>query len=133
MNPSIWHYILLAIIIALIIYVLYKFFKSSNTPSTEQFTTQDGEIILYYTNWCKFSQMFQPEWNIFEQQASKELPNIKVSKVLCENGSDALCTEKGVTGYPTVILYTNNNNKQFKFNKARKTDELIKFIKENTT
>ena len=132
MNSYILHYLLLAIIIALLIYVLYKFFKSPSKTTTEPFTTQNGEIILYYTNWCKFSQMFQPEWNKFEQQASKELPNIKVSKILCENGSDALCTEKGVSGYPTVILYTNNNN-QFKFNKERKTDELINFIKENAS
>lgn len=123
-------YILLIIIAILIIYSLIQYFgPNSEKYTNEKFTNQNGEIKLYYANWCKYSKMFLPEWDKFEQQAPQQLPNITVSKIACENGQDAMCAENGVRGYPTVILYI--GNKQIKFDKQRNCDELIKFVKDN--
>jgi len=89
-----------------------------------------AEIVLYYATWCGYSRMFLPEWEKFEKYAKGNLPHIKVSNVRCEGGNEATCSQKGVEGYPTVILYPKKGT-EINFMKERTTEKLIEFVNEN--
>jgi thiol-disulfide isomerase/thioredoxin len=86
-----------------------------------------SELILFYATWCGHSRSFLPEWSKFEQWAKANLTKVKVSSVRCEDGNEATCTQKGVRGYPTVILYL-TNGAEHKYEGERTMDGLKKFI-----
>jgi hypothetical protein len=92
--------------------------------------TATAEIILYYAMWCGHSRSFLPEWEKFEAYAKNNFPNLRVSRVRCEDGNEATCMQKGVEGYPTVILYPMGGSEKM-FDGTRSSDSLIKFIQQN--
>lgn len=89
-----------------------------------------GEIIIYYAMWCGYSRQFLPEWEKFEKYAKDNLPQVRTGRVRCEDGSEATCQQKGVQGYPTVILYLKDGSEKT-FEDERTTDKLIKFVQNN--
>ena len=89
-----------------------------------------GEVIMYYATWCGYSKMFLPIWEKFEEHAAKYMPRLVVRKLRCEGGDERTCFEKGVEGYPTVILYPKNDT-EVVFKNDRTLEELIKFVDEN--
>lgn len=97
---------------------------------TKKPTLPAGEIILYYAMWCGYSRAFVPEWEKFEGYAKSNLPQLKVSKIRCEDGNEETCVQKGIQGYPTVVLYLQNGGEK-KFDGQRNLDGLIQFIKQN--
>ncbi len=148
-----WSYVIIAILVIIIIIVYFnkklclrkiqqevesnEGYNSTNVqkPTTQPITqpTTDeikGELILYYATWCGYSRMFLPEWDKFEKHARENLPQLRVIKQKCEGGDERTCTEKGIEGYPTVILYR-NDGKEISFDKERTFDKLIEFVKSN--
>lgn len=93
--------------------------------------TANAELVLYYALWCGHSKAFLPEWEKFEAHAKANFPNLRVSRVRCEDGNEATCMQKGVQGYPTVILYPKDNSEK-QFEGERSLNALINFIKQNT-
>lgn len=89
-----------------------------------------GEIILYYAMWCGHSKAFLPEWEKFEEYAKKNLSFLRVSRVRCEDGNEATCVQKGVEGYPTVILYPKGNAEKL-YEGERKMEKVVEFINNN--
>jgi thiol-disulfide isomerase/thioredoxin len=89
-----------------------------------------GEIVLYYSPGCGYCKMFMPEWDKFEQRASRELPRLSVKKINCEGENGQMCFQKGIQGFPTVIMYLNNGS-QVAFEKNRTADDLVMFVNEN--
>ena len=90
----------------------------------------DAEIILYYATWCGYSRMFLPEWEKFVEYAKVHFPNIKVTGMRCEDGNEATCLQKGVQGYPTIILYPKYDT-EINYSGERKADKIIEFINKN--
>lgn len=88
-----------------------------------------GDIVLYYTSWCGHSNMFMPEWTKFENIARVQFPQLRVRKIQCEDGNEAICMQKGIQGYPTVVMYINDADIPFTGN--RSADALVEFVKKN--
>ena len=86
-----------------------------------------NELILFYAMWCGHSRAFLPEWQKFTQWASNNLDKVKVSVVRCEDGNEATCSQKGIKGYPSVVLYLINGS-EHKFEGERTVDGLKKFV-----
>lgn len=103
-------------------------FDPNQKPTGVKPKEADAEIILYYTEWCGYSRMFLPEWEKFEKYAKENMTNVRVDKVRCEGGNENVCKQKGVEGYPTVIL-TLKNGKDITFQDERTSDKLIEFVK----
>jgi thiol-disulfide isomerase/thioredoxin len=127
---------ILVIITGLLVYRNYFYnteqFNDNNNQLPEDKPLEDkqkGEIVLYYATWCGYSRQFLPEWEKFSRYASKNLPNVKVTSMKCENDDEELCFQKGVEGYPTVILYPTNGTEAV-FDKERTSDKLIEFVKD---
>jgi len=90
-----------------------------------------GEIVLYYSPGCGYCKMFMPEWDKFEQRASREMPRLSVKKINCEGENAQMCFQKGIEGFPTVIIYPTDGSRVM-FEKNRTADDLVKFVNENS-
>ena len=101
-------------------------YNSKPHSDLEEFTQNKPELILFYTEWCGYSRDFLPEWEKLNSEIKKQKINIKLTKIRCEGGDANLCTDKGVNGYPTLILY--KNDEEFAYDGDRVTDKVIKFI-----
>ncbi|ARF09382.1 thioredoxin [Indivirus ILV1] len=142
-------YLAVSIIIILIGLLLYYFWSKNssslvtqiNAPvvgekKKEPFTSDKdsqngkGEIVLYYAMWCGFSRSFLPEWEKFELYAKDNLPNIKVTRMKCEDGNENTCSQKGIRGFPSVVLYR-DGKPEVAFDKERTMQKLVEFVNEN--
>jgi len=88
-------------------------------------------MVLYYSNSCGYCEMFMPTWKQFEDYTSKNMTNVSVSKVSCDEDGGKKCYENGIEGYPTVIIYPMNGSRVM-FQKDRTLEELVKFAQEHT-
>ena len=136
-----WKYIVLFVILFVIILALMNWLfipilLSNNIPSeNEPFEVQEGDvlkgqIVLYYTSWCGYSRQFLPVWDEFGKYAKTNFPNLRVTRVRCESDNEALCQQKNIPGYPTVIIYPKNES-EVVFDGPRNKEALIKFVKQN--
>lgn len=95
----------------------------NNTPNSK------ASFTLYYTTWCGHSKMFQPVWKEFMEHVNKNLSNkVEVKSVNCEENEESCKTEK-IYGYPTCILYV--NNERIMYNGPRTVKGLLDFVNEN--
>lgn len=124
-----WYYIILIIVIVIILYFLlnslvqYEQFNNINNNTNNN----NYEIVLYYANWCGWCKKFMPEWDQFKQWSNTNLSNVKVTKIDCTNNNNQ-CQKANVQGFPTVILYK-NNQKLTEFNGQRTSNNLINFVR----
>jgi thiol-disulfide isomerase/thioredoxin len=151
-----WTYIIIAILLVIIVYMYcnkevcpvqqlikseegYARVSSNNKTNKPQITQpvpvqlvddSIGEIVLYYATWCGYSKMFLPIWDKFEKYAKENLPKLVVKSIRCEGGEERACFEKGIEGYPTVILYPKNKT-ELVFESDRSLEQLIEFINTN--
>jgi len=101
----------------------------SGTSKQETVVPQFGdEIVLYYASWCGYSRIFLPEWEKFTQWANANAKQLKVTSTRCESGNEEQCMEKGIRGYPTVVLYPKEGS-EVVFNSERTSEKLIDFVK----
>lgn len=111
--------------------------KTENFESQDQISTAipasngiQSDITLYYANWCGYCKQLLPDWEKFEDYARKNFTNLRVDRVRCEDGNEAVCRQKGVQGYPTIIL-TNANGTQKLFDGERSLNGIINFCNNN--
>jgi thioredoxin-like negative regulator of GroEL len=90
-------------------------------------TEPKHELILYYATWCGNCTQFVPTWTQFDTWAKDNLTNVRVSSVRCEDGNEAVCAQKGIKGYPTVMLYLKSGEEHM-FEGPRTMDGLKEFI-----
>lgn len=138
------YFILLALILITVLYFFLRNRSSKlsldNTRNMEGYENEKGinesntqhsginsSIILYYVNWCPHSRNFIKEWEKFELWGSNNLKNIKVEKIQCEDGNEAVCMQKGIDGYPTVMLYLSDGS-EIKYDGNRTVEDLIQFV-----
>jgi thioredoxin-like negative regulator of GroEL len=146
--------VLIAIFVIVAIVVLYFVFKRRGSP--ESFDSESGieetngsdasqenaakqstgkvdktnEIVLYYATWCGYSKQFLPEWEKFVEYAKHNMPQLKVTGMRCEDGNEAICMQKGVEGYPMVILYM-WDGREVTFKGDRTKEALVTFVSNN--
>lgn len=89
-----------------------------------------NELVLYYATWCGYSKQFLPEWEKFVEYAKNNLPHLKVTGVRCEGGNEPICMQKGIEGYPMVMLYM-YDGREIPFEGDRTKDALVAFVSKN--
>lgn len=105
--------------------------QNNETKTTVENTEKSlkPELVLYYAMWCQHSKNFLPEWEKFVAYAKQNLPQINVSSIRCEGGDEATCLQKGIEGYPMVVLYKDDGEKNFMA--ERTMEKLVEFVEEN--
>ncbi len=90
---------------------------------------------VFYTNWCGWSKkaLSLLDSQDFKDKIKEVEAMAEIIRVDCENDGKEECKQKGINGYPTMILYKNVNGaeKPIEFNGARTADGIVTFIKEN--
>jgi thiol-disulfide isomerase/thioredoxin len=90
---------------------------------------------VFYTNWCGWSKkaLALLDSQDFKDKMKEVESNAEIVRVDCEDNGKEECKQKGINGYPTMILYKNVNGaeKSIEFNGSRTADGIVTFIKEN--
>lgn len=125
-------YIVVFILVLCGLVLLYKYMKSpektqENFSEEQNKQTYSDEIVLYYASWCGYSRMFIPEWEKFAEWASANAKQLNVKSIKCEAGNESVCMEKGIRGYPTVILYPKEGTEKM-FTGDRTAEALRNFV-----
>ena len=132
------YYIIIIVLLVINIFVVLYCVKCHHSVKKESFSgtskqetaiPQFGdEIVLYYASWCGYSRIFLPEWQKFAQWADANAKQLKVTAIRCESGNEETCMEKGIRGYPTVVLYPKEGS-EVVFNGDRNAESLTAFVK----
>ena len=111
------HIIFVIIIILLVILSLFIYKK------IEKFRTNNIKVLLFYTNWCKYSQKMLPEWEkTIKGFNSKPIDFIKYD---CDELPDK-CKQYEIKYLPTI--YVIKNGKKFKYTDDIDYNQLGTFI-----
>jgi thiol-disulfide isomerase/thioredoxin len=90
----------------------------------------NGETVVYNfnTEWCGYSRKFEPIWNDFCDKIRNTGLDVKTINVKCDNEQNVdLCNKFKIKAYPTVIIYKNNELKEY--NGSRTVDGLMDSLK----
>ena len=141
------------IIISIILYSVYcTSCKKINTVSAqkinqemiqevskEKFANSDTlpNMVVYNfnTSWCGWSKKFQPEWNKFSEENSKQKINkkfnIKALDIKCDDNEEniKLSNKYNVPGYPYIVIDIDGKNPMV-YTGERTSSALLNFIKE---
>jgi thiol-disulfide isomerase/thioredoxin len=117
---NIWIILIGLIIITGISYYIYnnKIDTSIFIPNDEYRTDDslpEGDIILFYVNWCPHSQTALTTWNNIKKKYNNKNYIINFSEIECDKNPD-LANEYSIKEYPTIILVKNKLNYEFDAN-----------------
>eukprot|EP01102_Stenamoeba_stenopodia_P014578 TRINITY_DN485_c0_g1_i1.p1 TRINITY_DN485_c0_g1~~TRINITY_DN485_c0_g1_i1.p1 ORF type:complete len:269 (-),score=75.36 TRINITY_DN485_c0_g1_i1:141-947(-) len=82
-------------------------------------------LVEYYAPWCGFCKRLAPIWAELATNVKTNNLGFKVAKVDCTQ-NNAICSNAGVQGYPTIKLYV--NGQVHAFNGERTVDGFISFV-----
>lgn len=95
------------------------------------------KIVMYYTNWCKFSKKSLPEFDLFIQNHCGLILNNKkliITKFNCEDDKvprkmNKTAKDEDINGYPTFRYYFRNKKYDFE-NMDRTCENFLKMCNE---
>ena len=94
-------------------------------------TNNTNEIVVYNfnTSWCKYSKLFQPEWEQFND-IIKNYKNIKSVDIKCDKDNNInFCNSFNITSVPSIVISLNNELKTY--SGPRTLDGLMKELNLN--
>jgi len=104
--------------------------KSKKKKKKEKFTNSKLKIYNFNTEWCGWSQRFQPEWEKFTQAVNNDSNLSKFVEAIdikCDDpNNEEMCEKFNVPGYPYVVL--DNNGKYEPYNGERTVEALLSFV-----
>ncbi len=87
----------------------------TQSPSSETNAVNNQtkpKIVNYHASWCGFCQKFKPVWKQFAERMGNK--NIDVISIQCDlEENKELCQARGIRGFPTVKLYSQNGEHDF--------------------
>ncbi len=90
---------------------------------------------VFYTNWCGWSKkaLALLDSEEFKDKIKEVADKAEVVRVDCETNGKEECKQREISGYPTMILYKNENGKEkpIEFNGERTAEGIVSFIKQN--
>ena len=133
--------IILIIIIIIIIIVIswficnYKNIKINGGNNNSIIKDIDNlnnkaRLTLYYADWCGFCKQIKPKWFNIKQKLNNQNINgiqIEMNEINGDENYEKI-EQLNIEGYPTIILFKNNNSKHYN-NPELSYETLIDFIK----
>ena len=114
--------IIIVIVILVISIITYKKKDTNNLKKNNK-----GKIMLFYADWCGWSQKFLPIWNEF----IKECDKLNISYETIECTDNELCSngKYNIEGFPTIILEVDDNI--IEYNGDRSITSMLDFVSKN--
>ena len=82
------------------------------------------DVTLYYAPWCGHCKSLMPEW-IKVEKALKTHPHVRVNTINSEENPH-LAKREGIKGFPTIILQTRGEKKQYTGDRTAK--DILSFV-----
>lgn len=96
--------------------------KSSSKPIIK--------IFNFNTEWCGWSQRFQPEWDAFMgfvANPSNNLTHVQAYDVKCDKKeNESMCEEYKVPGYPYVVVEINGSRQSYEGERTK--EALVSYV-----
>ena len=89
-------------------------FETSTSDFNSTLGTSGKKLVLFYADWCKHCKNFKPTWESVSSSINTEENKKMISVNVGNNSSESqsLMKEYNVTGFPTIVLIDQNNNKK---------------------
>jgi len=110
--------------IALVLVLILLYCKSRSENFGGSTSENKHKLVLYYTNWCGWSQKFLPTWD----ELKNRVKNVDFVAIDCEANKDQC---QNVPGFPYLVLEKVSSNK-VQYKGDRSMEDLIEFIQKNT-
>ena len=125
--------ILLAVIVLVVLYFVYKkFVKEGFEVESGDFEDQVGsgtKLVMFYADWCGHCKKLKPVWDKASADVNKD--ETKMIKVNCGNGTEddeKIMKKYNVQGYPTIVKII--NGKPSEYQGDRDADSFKEMFKE---
>ena len=123
-NNTIYILCFIAVILILCFYSNNSSFSEITSPSNSKYDSvdADGNILIFYANWCGHCNKAKPEF-----QKASEKGNGKVIMIDADElGAKELKDKYSVQGFPTILKI--NNGSYVKYEGGRTSDGIISFL-----
>lgn len=122
--------IILALALAVLIVLVYKFWKPYVRPPKREVPTGKANLYFFYTDWCGFSQKAMPEWESLEM-ALKETPyfgttEVRAIRVNAEQDRKTTMLYE-VNAYPSILLESADGLREY--TGKRNAEALLQFLR----
>lgn len=107
------------------VYMKYKTPQQNKVEKYDPTVSGKHNIVLYYADWCGWSQKFLPIWEEFSKQVNNTMKEkVVASKIDCAT-DNSKCNNVG--GFPTVLLHM-ADGKTISYNGNRTLKDLMEFL-----
>ena len=108
------------ILLAFIIILLFVKVNKFRYENFQTFTNND--VVLFYTDWCKYSNLFLDVWN----DTIGYFSHYKFYKINCDNNKD-MVEQYNIRKLPTIYLFNNGTKIMYEGDIDRK--QFLNFLK----
>lgn len=119
---------ILCVVIAIMIVINY--YISHNHVEGMDGEDESDKIVLYYADWCGYSDAIMGDWDDFVKSASSKKLQIETIKVNCGAGNVPVCNAENLQGYPSIILHKKDGTKAMYLGN-RTSSDIMKFVEDN--
>jgi hypothetical protein len=109
--------------------------NSTKQTNEQPISSSKMQFKVFYTNWCGWSKkaLALLDSEEFKDKMKEVEDKAEVVRVDCETNGKDECKQREISGYPTMILYKNENGKEkpIEFNGERTAEGIVSFIKQN--
>lgn len=104
-----------------------------DTSAFSQGITTGPHFVMFFAPWCGHCKRLSPTWDELGKMynVDKQRQDVTIAKIDCTEQTP-LCSEQGVTGYPTLKFFSSKDN-SVKYKGNRDLAHLIKFVEEQLT
>jgi len=123
--PRVGVYILIFIAFRFLLDALFNSLRNLKIMKEGMDNMGGKKFVLFHWKNCGHCKKMMPEWDKFQ---SKYDGSIHVSKIE-KDENPALIKKLSITGYPTVLLLDDNNNKIESYSGERNSDAFMNYLK----
>ncbi|KAH0537739.1 protein disulfide-isomerase A3 [Cotesia glomerata] len=95
---------------------------------TAELDRHDNTLVMFYAPWCGHCKRLKPEYAEAAGMLKGSDPAITLAKVDCTEGGKETCSKYGVSGYPTLKIFSKSEMVS-EYNGPREAKGIVKYMR----